>query len=82
MDLYAAGSVPRRGEAAFEPRSRRPKSSPNAINPETVELIIGLRKELAGQGLDAGPETILLAPDPSSPHHGVAGHHQPPSAAT
>jgi transposase InsO family protein len=46
------------GEAAFEPRSRRPKTSPSAICPDTVELIIGLRKELAGQGLDAGPQTI------------------------
>jgi transposase len=46
------------GEAAFEPRSRRPKTSPSAISPETVELITLLRKELAGQGLDAGPQTI------------------------
>jgi len=46
------------GEAAFEPRSRRPKTSPNAISDDTVDLIIGLRKELAGQGLDAGPDTI------------------------
>jgi transposase len=46
------------GEAAFEPRSRRPKTSPSAISPDTVELIIWLRKELAGQGLDAGPQTI------------------------
>ena len=46
------------GEAAFEPRSRRPKTSPSAISPETVELITRLRKELAGQGLDAGPQTI------------------------
>jgi transposase InsO family protein len=46
------------GEAAFEPRSRRPKTSPSAISPGTVELIIGLRKELSGQGLDAGPHTI------------------------
>jgi transposase InsO family protein len=46
------------GEAAFEPRSRRPKTSPAAISPATVGLIIGLRKELAGQGLDAGPDTI------------------------
>jgi transposase InsO family protein len=46
------------GEAAFEPRSRRPKSSPSAISPETVELTTRLRKELAGQGLDAGPQTI------------------------
>jgi transposase InsO family protein len=46
------------GEAAFEPQSRRPKTSPNAISDTTVELITELRKELAGQGLDAGPETI------------------------
>ena len=46
------------GEAAFEPRSRRPKSSPSAIGDATVALIIELRKELSGQGLDAGPDTI------------------------
>ena len=46
------------GEAAFEPRSRRPKTSPSAIGPDTVELIVRLRKDLAGQGLDAGPHTI------------------------
>jgi transposase InsO family protein len=46
------------GEAAFEPRSRRPKTSPAAVSEDTVELITRLRKELAGQGLDAGPHTI------------------------
>jgi transposase InsO family protein len=46
------------GEAAYEPRSRRPRSSPKAIALGTVELIIGLRKELTEQGLDAGPDTI------------------------
>jgi transposase InsO family protein len=46
------------GEAAFEPRSRRPKTSPAAISDGTIGLIVGLRKELAGQGLDAGPHTI------------------------
>jgi transposase InsO family protein len=46
------------GQAAFEPRSRRPKTSPSAISPEIVELIVRLRKELCGQGLDAGPDTI------------------------
>ncbi len=46
------------GEAAFEPRSRRPETSPNATSKESVGLIIGLRKDLAGQGLDAGPHTI------------------------
>src|SRR5690348_16860631 len=46
------------GQAAFEPRSRRPRASPRAISPVTVGLITGLRKELAGAGLDAGPDTI------------------------
>ena len=46
------------GEAAFEPRSRRPLTSPTAISADAVELIVALRKELAGQGLDAGPDTI------------------------
>jgi transposase InsO family protein len=55
------------GEAAFEPRSRRPKSSPSAISAQAAELIIRLRKELAGQGLDAGPHTIAWH---------LARHHQ------
>jgi transposase InsO family protein len=46
------------GQAAFEPRSRRPRTSPSAISDRTAGLIIRLRKELAGQGLDAGPHTI------------------------
>src|SRR6516165_12018024 len=46
------------GDAAFEPRSRRPKTSPSAISPEAADLIVRLRKELSGQGLDAGPHTI------------------------
>ena len=46
------------GEAAFEPRSKRPKTSPNATPPGTVELIVRLRRELTDQGLDAGPDTI------------------------
>jgi transposase len=33
------------GEAAFEPRSRRPKTSPAAISDSTVELIVRLRKD-------------------------------------
>jgi transposase len=55
------------GEAAFEPRSRRPGTSPTAISDETAGLIVRLRKELAGQGLDAGPDTICWH---------LARHHQ------
>src|SRR3954452_24230770 len=57
----------REGEAAFEPRSRRPRTSPNATAVSTMELIVRLRKELAGAGLDAGPETICWH---------LARHHQ------
>jgi hypothetical protein len=46
------------GEAAFQPRSRRPLTSPAAISADAVELIVALGKELSGQGLDAGPDTI------------------------
>jgi transposase InsO family protein len=46
------------GEAAFEARSRRPKTSPRALPEATVDLIVELRKELVGEGLDAGPDTI------------------------
>src|SRR4051794_19524396 len=53
MARYAA-----EGEAAFEPRSRRPRSSPRATAPDTVELVLRLRKQLADSGLDAGADTI------------------------
>jgi transposase InsO family protein len=46
------------GEAAFEPRTRRPHSARTAIPPETVDLIVELREKLTATGLDAGPETI------------------------
>jgi transposase InsO family protein len=55
------------GAAAFEPRPRRPKRSPRAIPDEVAELIIQLRKDLSGQGLDAGPDTICWH---------LAHHHQ------
>lgn len=46
------------GDAAFQPRSRRPKTSPNAIPAATIELIVNLRTNLQNQGLDHGPATI------------------------
>jgi transposase InsO family protein len=46
------------GEAAFEPKSRRPHSSPNATTSRVIELIVAIRKTLTERGLDAGPETI------------------------
>ncbi len=46
------------GEAAFEPRSRAPKSSPRATPPPTVDLVLTLRKQLLEAGHDAGADTI------------------------
>ena len=65
------------GEAAFEPRSRRPQVSPRATPPETVELVLRLRKQLGEQGLDAGADTHRLAPGPPPRHDVVTGHDPP-----
>jgi transposase InsO family protein len=46
------------GDAAFEPRSRRPRTSPTATPASTLELVLRLRKELTESGLDAGADTI------------------------
>ncbi|HET8561153.1 MAG TPA: leucine zipper domain-containing protein [Marmoricola sp.] len=56
------------GEAVFEASSRRPKTTPNAIPLETVDLIVRLRKELSDAGLDAGPDTIGWH---LAHHHGI-----------
>ena len=46
------------GEAAYEPRSRRPHRVPTTVPVETVDLILELREKLTIAGLDAGPDTI------------------------
>jgi len=46
------------GEAAFEPRSRRPHSAPGSTPPEVVAKVVELRRDLERRGLDAGPKTI------------------------
>jgi transposase InsO family protein len=46
------------GDAALEPKSRRPGTSPNATPGPVVDLVLGLRKQLGEAGLDAGAETI------------------------
>lgn len=46
------------GEAAFEPRSRRPRSNPHATSPDTVALILELREHLTAGGHDAGADTL------------------------
>ena len=46
------------GQAAFEPRSRRPKTSPTAIPAAAIEAVLTERDRLLHAGHDAGPETI------------------------
>lgn len=46
------------GEAAYQPRSRRPLHNPRAVDPVTEERIVRLRKELWKKGWDAGADTI------------------------
>ena len=62
------------GEAAFEPRSRRPRTSPQAVGTEIEDEIVELRKHLSGEGLDAGAATISF--------HLAARHDQVPSVST
>ncbi len=57
------------GETAFKPRSRRPhRPHRSATAPETVELILEIRKDLIDRGLDAGPDTIGWH---LTHHHGI-----------
>jgi transposase InsO family protein len=56
------------GDAAFEPRSRRPTTNPTAIPKATVTLITELRATLTSAGLDAGPDTLVWH---LAHHHGI-----------
>jgi transposase InsO family protein len=56
------------GEAAFEPQSRHPHTSPTRLPQSTIDLIIELRDTLSGTGLDHGPHTIGWH---LQHHHGV-----------
>lgn len=46
------------GEAAYEPHSRRPRSSPKATATAVSDLVVLLRRRLLDQGMDAGADTI------------------------
>jgi transposase-like protein len=68
------------GDAAFEPRSRGPVTRPDATPPETVELVLALRRQLTTAGLDAGADPIhattgqlirTLTIDPQRRYHGT-----------
>ena len=66
------------GDAALEPRSRRPKTSPTALDPRRGRPDRAVRKELADAGLDAGPDTIAWHLTTTT----ATGIAAPPSAAT
>ena len=48
------------GEAGLEPRSRRPRRSPQRTSEVLEGEIVALRKELADLGVDAGAQTIRV----------------------
>jgi transposase InsO family protein len=56
------------GEDAFEPRSRRPHTSPTRLPQPTIDLIVTLRNDLLSKGLDHGPHTIAWH---LRHHHGI-----------
>jgi len=62
------------GEAAFQPKSKRPHTSPQATSDNVTAIIIETRTDLIRRGLDAGPETIRWHLE----HH----HHRVVSRAT
>ncbi len=48
------------GEAGLEPCSKRPRSSPTRLPGVVEDEIVALRKSLAEEGFDAGPQTIQV----------------------
>jgi transposase InsO family protein len=63
------------GLDALEARSRAPRSSPQRIDDEVEDAIVGLRKELVDLGADAGAATIRF-------HLGRRGLRPVPAVAT
>src|SRR4029453_10785107 len=48
------------GEVGLKPRSKRPRSSPTRLPAVVGDEIVAVRKGLAEEGLDAGPQTIQV----------------------
>jgi transposase InsO family protein len=48
------------GDSAFEPRSRRPHTSPNRTAPVVRERVLALRDQLSAEGFDAGAVSIVV----------------------
>jgi transposase InsO family protein len=70
------------GEAAYQPRSRRPRHSPHAVPAEVEEEVVRLRKELTRQGLDAGADTIRSHLARRTPRSQTSSGTAPPSVST
>src|SRR4051794_3021043 len=66
------------GEAAFEPHSRRPHTSPHAVPAAVEDQIVRLRKELSRQGLDAGADTIRTHLSRRTPRSATSSGTSPP----
>jgi transposase InsO family protein len=62
------------GEAAYEPWSRRPRSSPQRVDEALEDEIVEWRKRLESEGLDAGAVTIAW--------HLARRHEQVPAVST
>jgi transposase InsO family protein len=62
------------GDAGLEPRSRRPRRSPQRTPDELEEEVVELRKHLLGEGLDGGAHAISF--------HLIRRHGTSPSVAT
>lgn len=62
------------GELGLAPRSRRPRRCPQAMSQDIEDSIVGLRRELLAEGLDAGALTIQW--------HLARTHAHPPSVTS
>jgi transposase-like protein len=51
----------REGNAALNPRSRAPQEPARRYTEDTVQVVLGVRKQLTGNGWDAGPISIWHA---------------------
>jgi transposase InsO family protein len=65
----------RAGDAGLVARSKRPRRSPTQVSARLEEEIVELRKTLAEEGLDAGPQTLQF-------HLTRRGHDRVPSVST
>jgi len=70
------------GQAGLEPRSRRPRHSPQATPRKVEDQVVALRKRLTEQGLDAGAETIAAYLARRTPRPQTSSGTPPPSVST